>query len=187
MPLQILTFEAFYHPQSVKMVRPILLLFCLFSSNLAAQQVFLDEFMQKWKNAEAYTIEVAELMPFDDYSYQPTNDQKTFQGQLLHMVENMNWLSSTYLGGKAIEADLKNGSFTPGEVLEIVKEGFKNSMEAVEKFDPASLEDKVDFFAGDMSKRQILVLMNDHLTHHRGQIIIYLRLKGIKPPKYRGW
>jgi uncharacterized damage-inducible protein DinB len=25
----------------------------------------------------------------------------------------------------------------------------------------------------------------DHITHHRGQIVVYLRLNGIKPPQYR--
>jgi uncharacterized damage-inducible protein DinB len=30
-------------------------------------------------------------------------------------------------------------------------------------------------------------LMHDHHTHHRGQIIVYLRLNGLKPPKYVGW
>ena len=51
----------------------------------------------------------------------------------------------------------------------------------------AQLEEKVEFFAGPMNKRQILTLLNDHQTHHCGQLIVYLRLKGVKPPDYRGW
>ena len=51
----------------------------------------------------------------------------------------------------------------------------------------SDLDEEVQFFAGPMSKRQILVLMNDHLTHHRGQMIVYVRLKGVKPPAYKGW
>jgi len=31
------------------------------------------------------------------------------------------------------------------------------------------------------------VLLNDHQTHHRGQLVVYLRLNGIKPPAYIGW
>ncbi|NJL74904.1 MAG: hypothetical protein HC892_07620 [Saprospiraceae bacterium] len=31
------------------------------------------------------------------------------------------------------------------------------------------------------------MLMNDHLTHHRAQMIVYLRLKDVQPPKYVGW
>ncbi len=38
-----------------------------------------------------------------------------------------------------------------------------------------------------MTERQIINLMNDHLTHHRAQAIVYLRLNGVMPPKYVGW
>ena len=37
-----------------------------------------------------------------------------------------------------------------------------------------------EFSIGD-----ILLLAYHHTAHHRGQAIVYLRLKGIEPPKYR--
>ncbi|GAC1709173.1 MAG: hypothetical protein NVS9B7_27640 [Flavisolibacter sp.] len=49
------------------------------------------------------------------------------------------------------------------------------------------LNEIVNFFAGPKTKRQILILMHDHQAHHVGQLIVYLRLKGIKPPEYIGW
>ena len=45
----------------------------------------------------------------------------------------------------------------------------------------------VDFVAGKMSRRRIMLLLTDHVTHHRGQLVVYLRLKGVEPPAYRGW
>jgi len=50
-----------------------------------------------------------------------------------------------------------------------------------------NLDEKVDFFAGEKNKLQILNLLQDHVTHHRGQLAVYLNLKGIKPPAYTGW
>jgi uncharacterized damage-inducible protein DinB len=38
-----------------------------------------------------------------------------------------------------------------------------------------------------MNKLQIINLINDHQTHHRAQLLVYLRLKGVKPPEYVGW
>jgi len=55
------------------------------------------------------------------------------------------------------------------------------------KMNAGQLDEKVKFFAGPMTRRQILILMHDHQTHHLGQLIVYLRLKGIKPPDYIGW
>ena len=57
----------------------------------------------------------------------------------------------------------------------------------IDQLTEKDLDTIVDFFAGPMSKRQILTLLNDHYTHHRGQIIVYLRMNDIKPPRYRGW
>jgi len=37
------------------------------------------------------------------------------------------------------------------------------------------------------SKKIILMLMRDHMTHHRGMLVIYLRENGIKPAGYKGW
>jgi uncharacterized damage-inducible protein DinB len=172
--------------QKIMKFHPLFFLF--FTSILGAQDSsFLKEFQQKLDNAGAYTIEVAELMPTENYNYRPTEEQKSFQEQLLHMASNMNWLSSSYLGGKKVDADLREGIFTPSEAIAITKEVLQNAKEAVKNLQASQLEEKVEFFAGPMTKRQILVLMNDHYTHHRAQIIVYLRLNGIKPPRYRGW
>ena len=161
-------------------------LFCC--SNLAlSQNNFIEDFKKKWENATAYTIEVAELMPEEHYDYQPTKAQKTFKEQLLHMVGNMAWLSSSYLGGEQLDKDLKSTDYSKDEVLSILREGFALAQAAINNMTVEQLGEKVAFFAGPMHKRQILTLMNDHLTHHRGQAIVYLRLKEIKPPRYRGW
>jgi uncharacterized damage-inducible protein DinB len=55
------------------------------------------------------------------------------------------------------------------------------------KMNTGQMDEKVKFFAGPITRRQILILMHDHQTHHLGQLIVYLRLKGIKPPDYIGW
>lgn len=164
--------------------------FCLLlsaSPMLLAQQAFLDEFQHKWKNAEAYTMESIELMPEADFDYKPTEGQRSFKDQIIHSCRNMIWLSSSYLGGDKEGIDLNQKDLSKAELLALVKTCFQRSGEAAGKLKPEDLEEKVSFFAGPMSKRQIMVLMNDHSTHHRAQMLVYLRLKGLTPPKYRGW
>ncbi|OYY03206.1 MAG: DinB family protein, partial [Sphingobacteriia bacterium 35-40-5] len=34
---------------------------------------------------------------------------------------------------------------------------------------------------------QFLNLIQDHQTHHRAQLIVYLRLNMLNPPNYTGW
>jgi uncharacterized damage-inducible protein DinB len=151
------------------------------------QQGYLLDFQQKWENAAAYTIETAELMPDTLYDFRPTDEQMTFREQLLHIAGNMAWLSSSYLGGQRPDRDLRSADYDKTEILAILREGFELAGKAAAELPAAALEEKVEFFAGPMTKRQIVTLMNDHVTHHRGQLIVYLRLNGIKPPRYRGW
>ena len=69
----------------------------------------------------------------------------------------------------------------------MIREEFQLSALAIAQLPASALEEEVKFFAGPMNKRQIVALLHDHMTHHRGQLMVYLRLKGIKPPQYRGW
>ena len=154
---------------------------------LPAQQSYLAECQQKLKNSAEYTLEVAELMPEEKYDYKPTAEEMSFKEQLLHLIGNVNWLTSDYLGGKKLDKDLKKKDYTKAEVIDILKEGYALAAEALVNFKSEQLEEPVKFFAGPMNKRQILTLLNDHQTHHRAQMLVYLRLNGVKPPKYRGW
>ncbi|MDX1940008.1 MAG: DinB family protein [Saprospiraceae bacterium] len=159
----------------------------LLSTFTFAQSNYIVESQQKLKNATAYTLEIAELMPEEYYDFKPVAEEMSFKEQLLHIIGNANWLISSYLGGKALTQDLKKKDYTKAEVIAIMKEGFGNAAETLANLKSEQLEEPVKFFAGDMNKRQIMTLLNDHHTHHRGQIIVYLRLKGVKPPQYKGW
>lgn len=170
-------------------MRKILLISCINLMTIFsfAQSAYLEEAQQKLKNAAAYTLEIAESMPEDRFGFRPTAAEMSFQEQLLHIAGNMNWLTSSYLSGKKSEKDLKKVSYTKAETIAILKEIVENASAALSQLAVAQLEEKVEFFAGPMTKRQILTLLNDHHTHHRGQLIVYLRLNDIKPPKYLGW
>lgn len=157
------------------------------ATSTICQSSYLTDFKQKWNNAKTYTLQVAELMPEAYYDYRPTNDQMSFKDQLLHIQGNMMWLSTSYLGIKKPEKSMSAGADTKEQVIKVLTEGFELAEKAIDQLEVANLDEVVQFFAGPMHKRQILTLMNDHLTHHRGQLIVYLRLKGVKPPRYLGW
>lgn len=153
----------------------------------AQQNGFIRDFGKKWANAMAYTLEVAELMPDSAYDFKPTPEEMTFKEQLLHMMDNVSWLSSSYLGGQKSNTNFKDKAHTKLQVIEMIREEFQLSALAIAQLPASALEEEVKFFAGPMNKRQIVALLHDHMTHHRGQLLVYLRLKGIKPPQYRGW
>lgn len=162
----------------------IISLFLIVSGHSLAQQTTpIDAFLEKWENAKVYTLTIVESMPEDKFSFSPTERQMSFKEQLVHMKQNMDWLSATYFGGTKPDG----ATDTKAELMQSLEQSFDAVAAAVKASSPEDLQQTVDFFAGPKSKLQILNLLQDHLTHHRGQIIVYLNLNQIEPPRYVGW
>jgi len=166
---------------------PILILFILMvNSNLIAQNDGVSAFLLKWENSKNYLLEIAEAMPEANYNFKPTERQMSFKEQLLHIRQNMVWLSETYF----MENDEKSKKIEPNtkeEILNHLTASFNRVSEIIKTIYNEDLSVEVEFFAGPKSKLQILNLLQDHVTHHRGQLIVYLNLNNIQPPKYSGW
>ena len=51
--------------------------------------------------------------------------------------------------------------------------------------DDAAAEAEVSMGKRKLSAWKVILFCADHISHHRGQAVVYLRLNGIKPPQYR--
>ena len=151
---------------------------------MKAQNDVKSAFLLKWENSKNYLLEIAKAMPEANYNYKPTERQMSFQEQLIHIQGNMDWLSSKYFNGEKTE---KIDPKSKEEIINQLTASFDNVAEILKKVPLEELSTEVEFFAGPKSKLQILNLLQDHVTHHRGQLIVYLNLNTIEPPKYRGW
>lgn len=161
---------------------------CQAAVSQSSNELFLKAFKQRWQNAKAYTLQVANLMPEAQYGFNPMEEERSFGDQLIHVANNICWLSAQYLKNEPNPLQGKKTDGTDKEaVVALVTEAFDYAMNVLEKFPASQLADTVKFFAGPMTKLQVINLLNDHQTHHRGQLIVYLRLQGIKPPAYVGW
>lgn len=169
----------------------VLLVFAslLGAHRLSAQEdEFLAESVKKWERATAYTLEVARAMPPSEFGFRAAPEEMTFGQQLDHIAQNMTWLAGDHLAAAKFSHPLSaKKDRTPAETMEVLTAALAYARDAIAATKTADLGEKKKFFAGPMSKRQIIALMHDHQTHHRGQLVVYLRLKGIKPPSYRGW
>jgi uncharacterized damage-inducible protein DinB len=165
----------------------LLCLFLLISlfTGIAQQATPKDAFLEKWANSKNYLLAIAEAMPEEHYDFKPTARQMSFEKQLLHIQRNMEWLSTTYFGKE--ESEIISGEKSKDQVIKSLISSFNATKVAVANASDADFKVTVEFFAGEKSKLQILNLLQDHVTHHRGQLIVYLNLNDIKPPSYVGW
>ncbi|MCH4822551.1 DinB family protein [Gramella lutea] len=164
------------------------LLILLFSSfnTFSQDSDYINAFLKKWDNSRDYLLEIAKAMPEEKYSYKPTERQMSFSQQLAHINRNMTWIHSDYFLEKKI-SEKRSFPESKEEIIARLTESFDKISESVSSLDEKDLKVKADFFSGEMSKMQLLNLMQDHVSHHRGQLIVYLNLNSIEPPAYRGW
>lgn len=143
----------------------------------------VDELIEKWTNNKSYTIALIEAMPEEEFDFVPAEDMKSFKEQAAHIVSTLHWQMEK-LGFNEIP-EFK--SETKADILASYEALFEYIILELESMNGEQLKDSVSVFYGDSSKRRLLNLMDNHVAHHRGQLIVYLRLKGIAPARYKGW
>jgi uncharacterized damage-inducible protein DinB len=142
-----------------------------------------DMLVKHWKTAGEYTIAVAAQMPAESYSFKPVPEEMSFAEQLLHIAEVNAYLFSTITGDKFSEA--KPTTLDKDSVMKFVRDSFDWTNAEMAKVTPEEMQKSYKMEGSQMSGHEVLMLAWDHTTHHRGQLIVYLRLKGIKPTDYK--
>jgi len=170
------------------------LLFVLFFSSLlmpvsAQEDNFINEYLERHERSKAYLILVAEMMPEENYDFKATPESMSFEEHLMHIAWAMDWHSQSLMGGRAArdwnsDTELQVADKSKEEMIAKIEETFDKTAAFIADFDPERLTERLDYFGADRTKRQILLLLADHITHHRAQMLVSLRLKGIKPPRY---
>jgi uncharacterized damage-inducible protein DinB len=161
-------------------------LFLMIASTGFSQKapVTMSEFVQSWKNTKAYTLAVAEAMPAESYDFKPTPEEMSFSGQMIHIGHaNYAWFAGV-LGEKRTIADPKKDDKTT--VVAYLRDTFDYCIAALDRITLSQLNQSLPGVGGrdSGSGRDALLNMYMHVAHHRGQAVVYLRLKGITPPDY---
>jgi len=146
-----------------------------------------ESFLPTWERAKDYTLEFAEAMPADKYSFKPVPEVFSFAEQLLHIAQATTWICTSYISNDTPpRMNFQAEGQSKEDVIKVVTEMFDFVAGALAKVTDEQAEENVETFAGQMKRKQALLLMRDHVTHHRGQMVVYVRLNGIVPPEYVG-
>jgi len=140
----------------------------------------------RWENSQRYLVKVADAMPEDKYGFKPAPEERTFAEQLMHVAVAVDWHAQTLIGGKGQKSRdyFLTKSKTKKEMIDIVNETFDEAWNVIKNFDPTHFGDTLNSIGLIRTKRQIFLLLSDHVTHHRAQMLVYMRLNGIVPPEY---
>lgn len=142
-----------------------------------------QELIKKWKGNKRYTLKFVELMPEEEMDFKPVDGMKTYKSQLSHITS---WLRTH--SRFVTEKEFEKTKLTSKELIKnSLEEFFDTFISVLETMTSEQLNEEVELWYGKSKKYQIANVMDNHLSHHRGQLVVYLRLKNIKPPSYIGW
>ena len=174
----------------MKILLSILLLSFSIKGIAQNNQQLIKIHVEKFKNAKSYTLAMADKLVEEKYDFKPVKEEMSFKEQLVHIGENIYWLSSTYIKEASkplISGKINSKELNKEQVMQFLISAYDYGIQAMIEIDKMSLSKEFNWNGGKLNKYQFLNLIQDHQTHHVGQLIVYLRLNAIEPPKYIGW
>jgi len=135
-----------------------------------------------WDGMTQYIIKAAEQMPEADYSYRPVATVRTF-GQLIGHVAGAQYMFCAAALGDAprSEGSIEETVTTKAGLVAAIKASTEYCNKAY-AMSGAALSGSVKLFGADRSKIYVLIQNGAHNGEHYGNIVTYLRVKGMVPP-----
>lgn len=132
-------------------------------------------------------VKSAAKVPEADYAFKPTPDVRSF-GELVGHVANANFMiCSTAIGEKSPATANVEKTVTAKAALEkALADSLAYCDTAMAKLTATSVNEEVKFFTGPTPRLGVFAFNNSHNMEHYGNMVTYMRLKGIVPPSSEG-
>jgi uncharacterized damage-inducible protein DinB len=161
-------------------------LLTLFVVNTSHAQTTMDEFMAKWESSREFTLETVDKMPDNLLDYKPHASAMSFKEQITHVAASIAGLSKGFLAGGDMDFDSQAKPQSKADLKKFIEQCYDYGKKTISSLSDTQLSEEIDSFAGKVTRRQMVGLIDDHATHHRGAAISYIRANGIEPPAFRG-
>ena len=162
---------------------PLFLL--LFAPADTAPLPSLNEWVHDWEIQRDFTLAVAEKMPAKEYNFSATPEEMPFGRMMVHLANGIAFRFEQISGEKAkVKTE---GPYEKSDVIPFVRDSFNYVIRVLPKISADRLAADYDVnWEGrkQANGRQIALAMFAHTVHHRAQLEVYMRLKGIEPPIY---
>jgi uncharacterized damage-inducible protein DinB len=135
-----------------------------------------------YQGVKAIILRAAEVMPEENYNFKPVDTVRTF-GQILgHIADAQYYFCSAVLGEPNPAPHVEKTKTTKAELIAALKDAFAYGDKAFDGLTDASAAEVVKFMGGDMPKLGVLTTNSLHTVEHYGNLVTYLRMKGLVPP-----
>lgn len=146
----------------------------------------------EWERAKAGTRDYLDAITADHLTFRPAEGSRSLAEQFLHLASTQYAFAASATdrpnplarSSADVEKDEKLNR-DPDAFRTFVLDSYDFMIDGVRQLDPAALDEEAAFFRMRMPRSLLLAKAMEHHAHHRGQVAVYLRLRGIIPPSER--
>lgn len=153
---------------------------------------FRAEFMEAWESSEKYTLSLYDQMPENLLDWKYTPESFSWRMQFVHCITfNASQFSARLEIEDPYTKIAAKGGFWPKlnkkKLREEVVKFYDWVRKLVQEIPAGKLSELSSFGSDDIPNWRLFYALENHIIHHRGQAVCYLRLNGITPIGYVGW
>ena len=147
-----------------------------------AANPFTSALKMSYDRIKDYITKSAEQMPEANYAFKPTADVRSF-GQLVGHVADANYMMcSAVAGEKPAGESIEKTKTTKADLEKALADSFAYCDKVYAGMNDTAGLQTISFFGGQQPKLAVLSFVSNHGFEHYGNMITYLRLKGLVPP-----
>ena len=121
-------------------------------------------------------------VPDEMWSFRPTKDVRTFGQLFAHVADGQYEFCGVAAEGKSVSKDIEKTRTTKAEIVPALKDAFAYCDAAYANMTDAHAADMVSFFGMKITKLGAMDFNTAHTMEHYGNLVTYMRIKGIVPP-----
>jgi uncharacterized damage-inducible protein DinB len=127
-------------------------------------------------------VAAAEKMPEANYSFKPTPDVRSF-GQLVgHVADAQYSFCSAAMGETSPMSGIEKSKTTKADLVAALKDAVAYCQKTYSAMTDAQGSQIMKMMGFNMAKLTVLSLNTAHTDEHYGNMVTYMRLKGLVPP-----
>jgi hypothetical protein len=152
------------------------------------------DLLADWQQQKRMMLGIAEAMPEEAFSFRPTDAQRTFAEQILH-IAGANVYLMQHMGGGAAAPDVDTTDFkvfglsatSKADVLSALGAGYDYGIAVLQEFSDEQLLATIagPRYLGNVTRVKMAYFTLSHAMDIYGQMAVYLRLNGVTPPASR--
>ncbi|MCU0443842.1 MAG: DinB family protein [Microscillaceae bacterium] len=147
-----------------------------------------NELLEAWQQSEIMTMTIAKQMPDDFFGFKATDEVMTYAEQFRHCaVYTCNQIAGRLKMDSPYKDKKPPVELTKTQTLDELAKMYVFVKQVIQQLSEEKMLEQVKFGKHTIPVWRFLYALENHIIHHRGQCVVYLRLKGIKPEGYYGW